>query len=88
MFTEFGNSLAGFLAHFLNKFGADVLVIGGNNSRAYNLFGENFEKGLVENDCTAKAYTSDLMEDAALLGSAYLLDEDFWNAVKASLKYM
>jgi len=88
MFTEFGDSLAGFLAPFLNKFGADVLVMGGNISRAYDLFGETFKKALAENDCPAKAYTSDLMEDAALLGSAYLLDNDFWNAVKASLKYM
>ena len=88
MFTEFGDSLAGFLAPFLNNFGADVLVMGGNISRAYDLFGETFEKGLAENNCPTRTFTSDLMEDAALLGSAYLLDGDFWNAVKVSLKYM
>ena len=88
IFTEFGNSLAAFLAPFLNKFGAEVLVIGGNISRAFDLFGPSLEAGLKGENCLAKAHTSVLKEDAALLGSAYLLDNNFWNAVKGSLQYM
>jgi len=88
IFTEFGDSLAGFLAPFLNKFGTERLVIGGNISKAYDLFGESFEKGLIDQDCHTISFTSVLMEDASLLGSAYLLDNDFWEAVKGSLKYM
>lgn len=88
IFAEFGKSLAGFLSPFLKKFGAEVLVMGGNISRAYDHFGKSFEKGLADNQCTTRPCTSVLMEDAALLGSAYLLDSDFWDAVKGSLKEM
>lgn len=88
IFTEFGESLSGFLAPFLNKFGAEVLVIGGNISRAYGLFREAFENGLKDAGCDTVSYTSILKEDAALLGSAYLLDDKFWDSVKGSLKHM
>lgn len=88
IFIEFGKSLADFLIPFLNKFKAEVLVIGGNISRAYDQFGESLEKSLMDNGCKTRPCTSVLMEDAALLGSAYLLDGDFWSAVKGSLKYM
>ena len=88
IFREFGESLAAYLAPFLIKFGAEVLVIGGNISRAYDLFGEPFKNGLLNQDCQTRTHTSDLMEDAALLGSAYLLDNELWEAVRHRLKYM
>jgi glucokinase len=86
IFTEFGRDLGGFLAPFLIKFRAGVLVIGGNISRSFGLFGPSLEKALIENDCQTKTYTSVLKEDAALLGSAYMLDNDFWDAIKGSLQ--
>jgi glucokinase len=85
IFEEFGDSLGAFLAPILNNFGATKLVIGGNISRAFDLFGPALEKSLKENDCLATAYPSLLKEDAALLGSAFLLDDVFWKAVKGSL---
>ena len=88
IFLEFGSSFGSFIAPFLNKFGAEVLVIGGNISQSYDLFGGALERELKDNDCSTKPYTSDLMEDAALLGSAYLLDDSFWNSVKDLLQYM
>ena len=88
IFIEFGSSLGEFLAPILNRFGATVLVLGGNISRAYDLFGPSLESGLQRKNCTSKAYTSLLKEDAALLGSAYLLETEFWDAVKESLRYL
>ncbi|MCK4990666.1 MAG: ROK family protein, partial [Bacteroidales bacterium] len=84
IFMEFGTSLGEFLAPVLNRFGATVLVIGGNISRAFDLFGPSLEAALRKNNCSSEAYTSLLKEDAALLGSAFLLETEFWNAVKGS----
>jgi glucokinase len=88
IFDEFGSSLAYFLSPYLLRFGAGVLVLGGNISRAYALFGAAFERGLIKNNCDTLPLLSELREDAALLGSAYLLDDSFWARVKESLQYM
>lgn len=88
IFVEFGTSLASFLSPFLIKFDAEVLVLGGNISRAYDLFGKEFENELKNQGCNTTALLSELREDAALLGSAYLLDDLFWERVKGSLQYM
>ena len=88
IFIEFGASLAAFLSPYLIKFGADVLVLGGNISRAYDLFGPALEDEMKRQKCNTIPLLSELKEDAALLGSAYLLDDSFWSAVKGSLQYM
>ena len=88
IFSEFGNSLGGFLAPWLKRFGAEILVIGGNISHAFNLFGPALEKTLRNEGCDTKIAISELKEDAALLGSAYLLDNDFWKAVQPALPLM
>lgn len=88
IFDHFGTSLGKFLAPWLMRFGAEVLVIGGNISRAFNLFGESLVTALSAEGCKSVVEVSELKEDAALLGSAYLLDDKFWNKVKDSLQYM
>ena len=88
IFSEFGNSLGGFLAPWLKRFGAEILVIGGNISHAFNLFGPALEKTLRNEGCDTKIAISELKEDAALLGSAYLLYNDFWKAVQPALPLM
>jgi len=88
IFVHFGTTLGRFLAPWLSKFGAEVLVIGGNISRAFDLFGESLKAALAEEGCKSEVEVSELKEDAALLGSAYLLDDKFWNNVKGSLQYM
>jgi glucokinase len=82
LFEDFGENLAIFLAPWLIGFEAEILVIGGNISHAYNLFGEVFESSLRKEKCSCKVALSNLKEDAALLGSAYLLDDDFWKSVQ------
>lgn len=88
LFTEFGTELGVFLAPFLKKFNAEMLVIGGNISNAYDLFGDVFEGSLKKEHCTCKVALSKLKEDAALLGSAYLLDDNFWKSVQHALPLM
>jgi glucokinase len=88
LFIDFGDSLAAFLSPWLKGFEAEILVIGGNISHAYNLFGDAFISRLNREDCTCKVALSELKEDAALLGSAYLLDDDFWKSVQHALPLM
>ena len=88
LFTDFGDNLALFLLPWLKGFGAEIIVIGGNISHAYNLFGDVFESRLKKENCTTIVALSMLKEDAALLGSAYLLDDDFWKSVQHALPLM
>jgi len=88
LFEDFGSSLAAFLSPYLINFGAEVLVLGGNISRAYHLFGPSLEDEMKDQKCNTVPVLSELKEDAALLGSAYLLDDSFWGSVRGSLKYM
>jgi len=88
LFTEFGNNLAVFLAPWLIRFRAEIIVVGGNISHAYKLFGETFEKQLKHEGCNCKVALSGLKEDAALIGSAYMMDEEFWQSVQHALPLM
>ncbi len=88
LFRDFGINLAQFLAPWLKGFDAEILVIGGNISHAYSLFRKDFENGLKEMNCNCEVALSELKEDAALLGSAYLLDDDFWKSVQHALPLM
>jgi glucokinase len=88
LFIDFGDNAGLFLAPWLKKFEAEILVIGGNISHAYSLFGDVFEERLKKENCSCKVALSKLKEDAALLGSAYLLDDDFWKSVQHALPLM
>lgn len=88
LFRLYGDNMGVFLAPWLKKFNAEVLVIGGNISNAYNLFGEVFENRLAKEKCNCRVEISGLKEDAALLGSAYLFDDKFWKSVQHALPLM
>jgi glucokinase len=88
LFAGFGKDLAVFLSPYLKNFKTEVLVIGGNISNAYGNFGHIFEEQLKKENCNCKVTLSELREDAALLGSAYLFDEPFWKAVQHALPLM
>lgn len=85
LFAQFGRNLAECLAPWLQKFGAEVLVVGGNIAHALPLFEADFSAGLHTAGVAVKIAPSRLMEDAALIGSARLLDEVFWEKVSAQL---
>jgi glucokinase len=88
LFTDFGDNAGLFLAPYLKKFNAGILVIGGNISHAYNLFGDVFENRLKAENCNCEVAISKLKEDAALIGSAYLHNDDFWKSVQHALPLM
>jgi len=88
LFIDFGENAGLFLAPWLKKFRAEILVVGGNISHAYNLFGDVFENRLKTEGCNCNVAISTLKEDAALLGSAYLLDDEFWSSVQHALPLM
>ncbi len=88
VFTEFGSNLGEFLLPVLSRFRAETLVIGGNITGAYHLFGDHFEQSLQRLGVKITVGLSELKEDAALIGSARLLDENFYFRVKPLLAKM
>lgn len=85
LFVQFGKNLGQFFIPWLQKFPAEMIVMGGNISNAYNLFGPAMEEELSKQGLNTKPVVSTLKEDAALIGSARLFDETFWNAIKHDL---
>lgn len=82
LFEDFGNNIGNFMAPLLKKFDAQCLVIGGNITGAWSLFGPSFEKALAAQQINIGFVISELGESAAMAGSARLLEEDFWKQVK------
>lgn len=85
LFATFGHNLAECLSNPLRQFQAEVLIIGGNISHALPFFRIALEEGLIQQDVQVSVRRSSLMEQAALLGSARLLDDAFWQKVSAEL---
>jgi glucokinase len=82
LFEDFGRDLGQFMTPLLKTFEAGCLVIGGNISGAYPLFGPSFEKALSDQKVTVEIVLSELMESAAMVGCARLLNEKFWKEVE------
>lgn len=88
IFARYGYNMGEFLGPWLRKFGASILVIGGNVTGAYNLFGPAFENALKEKGVNTKIKLSLLKEDAAIIGSARMLDETYWQKIEPILPKM
>ena len=73
LFREYGERLAAFVSPWLEKFGADTLVLGGNISRNYALFCEPLLAGLPEG---VEVRTSQLLDQAAMIGAASLFKDE------------
>ncbi|TRX53361.1 ROK family protein [Fulvivirga sp. M361] len=84
IFLEFADNLASFLMPWLKKFEPEVLVMGGNIMKAADLFLPAL-KGLINCDVQVDIEISELMEEAAMIGSARLLDDDYWHKIKPHL---
>jgi glucokinase len=85
LFTDFGYKLGVFLKPLLENFGAEVLVIGGNISNAFSLFGPSLLSHFEKNKVQARIETSDLKESASMVGSAVLADENYYQKIKSTL---
>jgi glucokinase len=88
IFDDFGQKLAEFLAPWLKTFGVEVLVIGGNISRAFELFHQGLYGKLGEEGLAVQVEISELKEKASIIGSARLAVPEFWRRVSPLLKYM
>ncbi len=85
VFESFGGNLGEFLTPWLRKFPAEILVIGGNISGAIDLFGASLKKHLTDENINIEVKASVQMEDAALIGSARLFEDWFWEKIKDRL---
>ena len=72
IFREFGENLAKFLVSFIQEAEPEVLVLGGNISKAHALFEPALLQGLAQQNCLIPIKTAILAEEAALLGAASL----------------
>ena len=86
LFDDFGYKLGAFLGPWLSRSESEVLVIGGNIANAYDLFGHALKQGLDTVDVAVE--TSELKESASMIGSAYLLDDTFYNRLLPLLALM
>jgi len=79
VFMEFGYNLAQFLIPAIKKYNADVVILGGNISRAFAAFSPELIATLKGNDIQADVKVTKLKEHAALIGSASCCDLSFIN---------
>ncbi|MGB5436514.1 MAG: ROK family protein [Maribacter sp.] len=85
VFNEFGSNMAEFMIPFVKKFQAEIIVMGGNISKASDLFLPMLKSELQKAGLQTAFEISPLLEDAAIIGSAKLFVPDFWNLVKNEL---
>lgn len=83
LFEEFAANLAAFLDDFMGEEDASVVIIGGNIAKCLDLFIDTLKCNMRNKEIDI--YQSALWEDAALLGAAYLWNDEF-SAVSQSEK--
>jgi glucokinase len=88
LLITYGNNMGEFLAPWIRKFGAAHIVIGGNITGAFDKFGSYFLESLKRNEVSAGVSLSVLKENAAIIGSARLVDDQFYARVEPLLSNM
>ncbi len=88
LFADFGHKLGLFLKPWIVKSRIEVLVIGGNISNAFNLFGKYLQEYLSEHGAEVRIETSELKETAAIIGSSILADDSYYEKLKPLLANM
>jgi len=81
IFGEFTKNLASFIGPHLKNFQAEILIIGGNISKALPLFQDKLFNLLKLQGVEIDIRSSELLEDAAIIGASKLLDDDYWAEV-------
>lgn len=67
---------------YLIKYRPELIVLGGNISKASSFFLPVLNQKIQQAGLEVEVQVSELMEDAAIIGSAKLFDADFWCHVK------
>lgn len=88
LFNDFGLKLGIFLKPWIVKFGVEVLVIGGNISNAYPLFGESLNRYFAESGISVETGISELKETASIIGSAVLTDDEYYKKLEPFILQM
>jgi glucokinase len=88
LFEEYGTGMGRFLAPWIHQFNAKVIVIGGNITGAYSLFGHHLLDTLKQSGIEVPVLISDLKEDAAVIGGARLIVDEYYHKVKELLSLM
>lgn len=88
LFNDFGEKMGMFLQPWIEKFGIEIFVMGGNISRAYHLFGSSLQAYLAKAGLKMDVAISELKETAAFIGSATLVDDEFYQEVLPALAKM
>jgi glucokinase len=76
IFEEFGNNLGAFLADFIRREKPEMVVLGGNVSRAHHLFSAGLEDRLQQEDLRIAVQVAQIGESAALVGAAALWENN------------
>ena len=84
VFNWFGQQLGRFLSPFLNRFNAEVLILGGNIAKASPYFLAPLAAQLPK----VKIVVSRLGEEAAMIGGALMMDDSYYHALQDTLKIM
>ena len=85
IFNDFGTKLGMFLKPWIQKFGVEVLVIGGNISKAFHLFGDSLVNVYADSGIDLNIKISELKETASIIGGAALSDDDYYVRLKPVL---
>lgn len=85
IFEEFAKNLSEFMLPYLEKFDADLLVLGGNIAKSHSLFLPKLTKFWEQNDCKVATAIIEDTEEASIIGSSYLFNEHFWKSAKNEL---
>jgi len=85
VFVEFGTNMAEFMLPFLIKFQPDLIILGGNVSKASKLFLPALKNKIKDAGLQVDFEISDVLEEAAIIGSAKLYDSFFWEQVRNTI---
>ena len=88
LMIEYGTNMGDFLTPWIKKFDAGQIVIGGNVTGAFDQFGKYLLQSLENHHIECTVSLSELKENAAIIGSARLLDNAFYAKVKPLLPKM
>ncbi|APY11534.1 hypothetical protein BWZ22_09885 [Seonamhaeicola sp. S2-3] len=88
LFIDFGTKMGVFLTPWIKKSNIDIIVLGGNISRAYFLFGETMQSYFKGEGISVEIVVSDLKEKSAFMGSAVLIDDQLYNTILPVLQKM
>ena len=88
LFNDFGRKMGEFLHPWIRKSGIEILVMGGNISKACHLYEAALQQSLSENHIKIEVATSELGEKASFIGSAALLDDNFYKELLPALEKM